>query len=115
MNMSMQGRTFNMGITSSNLYPDKVYVEISVMGMKMERIINGKKGLIKQMGQERPISEKDIEKGKFSSLFDVFNYQDKYKFQYLKEKEIKGVKYDVIYLFDAKKNWAKFLRRNYCY
>lgn len=108
MNMSMQGQTLNMGIKSTNLYPDKVYVEISVMGMKIERIINGEKGVTKQMGQEQPISEKDIEKGKFSDLFNVFNYQDKYKFQYLKEKEIKGVKYDVVYLFDAKKNWAKF-------
>jgi predicted Zn-dependent peptidase len=110
MKMTMMGQTMSMAVKSVTLYPDKRYAEFSVMGMgmKIERIINGNKGLMKQTGQERPIPGKDIEKEKFGSLYDIFHSKDKYQFQYLWEKEIDGKKYDVIYIFDAQKNWKKF-------
>jgi hypothetical protein len=108
MKMTMQGRTFEMGAKIINLYPDKTRAEISIMGMKMERITNGKKGVSKRMGQEQSISEEEIEKEKFGDIYDIFHSKDKYKFQYLQEQEIEGKKYDLIYIFDAKKNWIKF-------
>ncbi len=108
MKMTMMGQTMAMAVKSVTLYPDKRYAEISVMGMKIERIINGKKGLLKQMGQEKLMSETEIEKEKFGGLYDIFHSRDKYRFQYLWEKEIDGKKYDVIYIFDAQKNWTKF-------
>jgi hypothetical protein len=63
---------------------------------------------MKQMGQEKPLPADQIEKGKFGGLYDILYNPKKYKFQYLKETEIDGKKYDVIYIFDAKKNWTKF-------
>jgi zinc protease len=106
--MTMQGRTFEMALKTSIIHPDKFHTEVSVMGMKMYRIINGKKGVMNQMGQKRPIPEKDIEKGVFGDFYDVFNAKDKYKFQYLKEEQIDGKTFDIIYIFDADKNWVKF-------
>jgi zinc protease len=108
LKMTMQGRSFEMGIKSSVEYPGKIHMEISVMGMKMTRIINDKKGIFNQMGQQKPISEKEIEDGLFADLYDIVHSKDKYKFQYLKEEKIEGKTYDVLYIFDAKKNWAKF-------
>ncbi len=108
MKMTVMGRTMDMGLKSINLYPDKTHVEISIMGMKIERIISGKKGITKQMGMEKAISEEEIEKGEFDDLYNIFNSKDKYQFQYLTEKEIDGKKYDVIYIFDAKKRWMKY-------
>lgn len=108
MQMTMQGRTFELGMKIIHQYPDKVYTEMSIMGMKMERIVNGDKGVMKQMGQQKPIAADQIEKEKFADLYDILNNAQKYKFQYLKETEIDGKLYDVIYIFDAKKNWVKF-------
>jgi hypothetical protein len=108
MTLTMMGREMQMGLKSLTYYPDKRHVEISVMGMKIFRIINGKKGILNQMGQKRVISAEEIEKDNFGNIYDIFNSKDKYKFQYLKEAEIEGRKYDVIYIFDAKKNWVKF-------
>jgi len=108
MKMTIMGRTMDMGLKSTTLFPDKRHIEISVMGMKMERIISGKKGIMKQMGMEKAISDEEIEKGEFDDLYNIFNSKEKYKFQYLKEKEIDGKKYDVIYIFDAKKRWMKY-------
>jgi len=112
--MTMGGRTLEMGSKTTILYPDKRYTEISVMGMKMHQIINGNKGVLKRMGQEIPISAEDIAKGKFGDLYDIFYSQEKgkYNFQYLKEETIDGKTYDVIYVFDAEKNWVKlFINR----
>ncbi|MCK4944629.1 MAG: insulinase family protein [Candidatus Aminicenantes bacterium] len=100
--------TFQLSMRSVVLYPDKSYQEIIVMGMKMETIINGTKGVRKQMGQEHPIPEKDIINDRFGDVYDIVHSKGKYKFQYLKETEINKKKYDVIYIFDAKKNWVKF-------
>jgi zinc protease len=108
MKMTMMGRTMDMGLKSTTLFPGKKHSEISVMGIKIERIINGKKGIMKQMGMEKAISEEEIEKGEFDDLYNIFHSKGKYKFQYLKEKEIDGKKYDVIYIFDAKKRWMKY-------
>jgi zinc protease len=108
MNMTMQGRNLTMGAVISRVFPDKLHLELSVMGMKIFQIMNGKKGKVNQMGNEQPIPETEIEKQAFGDLYDVFNAKDKYKFQYLKEEKINGNTYDVIYITDAKKNWVKF-------
>ena len=114
MKITMQGRTMEMETKSTTLYPDKSYMEMSFMGMKMQRIINGKKGVFNQMGKKRRIPAEDIEKEKFGDLYDIFHSKekDKYAFQYLKEEEIDGKTYDVLYVFDAQKNWVKlFINR----
>jgi zinc protease len=106
--MMMRGQTIPMSTKMIQVLPGKMYMEISVMGMKIEQIVDGKKGVMKQMGQVKSLSEEDIEKNTFGDLADVFTSKDKYSFQYLKEETIDGKKYDVIYAFDAKKNWIKF-------
>lgn len=108
MKMSMMGQTMDMSSKSISLFPDKAFVEISVMGMKIPTIINGKKGVSRVMGQEKLLSEEQITKQKFADLYDIFHAGDKYKFQYLWEKEIDGKQYHVLYLFDNQKNWVKF-------
>lgn len=108
MKMSMMGQTMDMGSKSIFLYPDKAFVEISVMGMKIPTIINGKKGVSRAMGQNKLLSEEQIAKQKFAELYDIFHAGDKYKFQYLWEKEIDGKQYHVLYIFDNQKNWVKF-------
>lgn len=108
MKMTMMGRSMDMGIRIVTLYPEKTFIEVTVMGMKMPTIINGKKGVSKGMGQEQILSEGEIYKRKFADLYDIFHNKDKYKFQYLWEKELDAKKYDVIYAFDKKNNWVKF-------
>jgi len=105
--ISMQGRTIPLNTTSTVLYPDKSYTEISVMGMKMEYIINGNQGLSKQMGNVKPVPEKDIKEGRFSDLYQILKVKKNYQFQYLKEETVEGKTYDVIYIFDQDKNWVK--------
>ncbi len=39
--MTIQGRTFEVGMKVIELYPDKTHAEMSIMGKKMEQIING--------------------------------------------------------------------------
>lgn len=107
MTMNMRGMTLEMGVNATRVFPGKSHSEISVMGMKITRTINGKKGMMNQMGQTKPVPEEEIEKGQFSDLFFMFNTPDKYKFQYLYEKEVESKIYDVVYIFDAK-NWVKF-------
>lgn len=107
MKMAMQGRSFEFAIKSTTLYPDKVYMEMTVMGMKITQVINGNKGVMSQMGQKRPMPEDQIKKGRFGGLHHIFHNRDKYKLQYLYEKEVDGKMYDVIYVFDAQKNWKK--------
>ncbi|UCH97713.1 MAG: insulinase family protein, partial [Candidatus Aminicenantes bacterium] len=110
--MTLGNRSIDIGSKTIILYPDKMYIAMSIMGgmMKVETIINGKEGVSKRMGQEQPMSEEDIEKNWFADRYDIFSPKEKgkYQFQYLKEEEIEGKIYDVIYIFDAKKNWAKF-------
>lgn len=105
--MTISGRTFAVGVKSVTIFPDKYFNEMSIMGMKIQVIAAGDKGVMRQMGQERPLPRKDIEETRFGDLYHIFNSKGIYKFQYLKEAEIEGKKYDVIYLFDAKKNWVK--------
>jgi zinc protease len=108
MSLTMQGRTFEMNIKSIQLFPDKSHSEVTIMGMKMERTINGNKGISKQMGQTGPVQEDEIKKERFSDLYYIINNRDKYKIQYLYDKEIDGKKYDVLYIFDESKNWVKY-------
>ena len=107
MSMSIQGRQMTLGMDSTNVYPDKNYTEISVMGMKMTTIINGNKGIRNQMGQLIPISEKQIKDGKFGDIYDMYHNMKNYKFQYLKEIKEKGNIYDLIYVFNSEKKWKK--------
>jgi zinc protease len=110
--MTVAGRDIDMKSKTLIRYPDSSYSDISLMGgmMKVERIINGKKGLTKQMNQQIPMTAEDIEKEKFGDIYDIFSSLEtgKYRFQYLKEEKIDGKTYDVIYIFDAQKNWVKF-------
>jgi zinc protease len=106
-NLTIQGRTLNFDVQSTVLYPDKSYTEMTVMGMKIERIVNGDEGMVKQMGREMAVPEKDIRDKRFNDLYHIFNSKKNYNFQYLKEEEIEGKKYDVIYIFDDQENWAK--------
>lgn len=105
--VTMQGRIIPLTTNSTVLYPDKSYTEISVMGMKMEYIINGSQGISKQMGNVRPVPEKDIKKSRFSELYYILKLKKNYQFQYLKEETLNGKTYDVIYIFDQDKNWVK--------
>jgi zinc protease len=111
-NMTLGPRTIDIKSKTLILFPDKLYNEASIMGgmMKIESIINGKKGVIKQMGKTNPMSAEQIEKQTFGDLYDIFNpiEKGKYKFQYLKEEKINNKTYDVIYIFDSQKNWVKF-------
>jgi zinc protease len=110
--MTLGGRTIDIKSKTLILFPDKLYNEASIMGgmMKVESIINGKKGVRKQMGKTTPMAEEQIEKQMFGEFYDIFNSieKEKYKFQYLKEEKINGKIYDVIYTFDSQKNWVKF-------
>ena len=105
--MTISGRTLPVGVKSISLYPDKYYNEMSVMGMKVEVIVNGDKGVMRQMGRERPLPQEDIAENRFGDLFFILNTEESTEYQYLKETEIDGNIYEVIYLFDAKKNWLK--------
>jgi predicted Zn-dependent peptidase len=109
--MTLGARTIDIKSKTLILFPNKLYNEASIMGgmMKIESIINGKKGVRKQMGKTSPLTRENIEKQKFGDLYDIFNpiEKGKYKFQYLKEEKINGKTYDVIYIFDSQKNWVK--------
>jgi zinc protease len=110
--MTFGDRTIDIKSKTLILYPDKMYNEASIMGgmMKVETVINGKKGVRKQMGKTMPMDEEQIEKQIFGDLYDIFNPvpKEKYQFQYLKEEKINGNTFDVIYTFDSQKNWVKF-------
>lgn len=105
--MTMPQGTFNLGIKSTTVYPDKFFNEMTIMGMKIETIINGDEGIMRQMGQERAMDAKQIKDNLFGGMYDLLHSKGKYSFQYLKEQEIDGEKYDVIYIFDEAKNWKK--------
>jgi zinc protease len=110
--LTMGNQTIDMGSKTIALYPDKFYSEISIMGgmMKMEYIIDGKKGVLKQAGKEIPLPAEEIEKNLFGDLYDVFSPSEKgkYSFQYLEEEKLDGKTYDVIYIFDSRNHWVKF-------
>ena len=102
----MGGRKMTLGMTSTRVYPDKSHMEISVMGMKMTTVINGNKGIMNQMGRKMPISEKQIKDGRFGDEYDMYHNRKDYQFQFLKEVEIKGQKYDLVYVKKGE-NWKK--------
>ncbi len=110
--LTMGNQTIDMGSKTIALYPDKFYSEISIMGgmMKMEYIIDGKKGVLKQAGKEQPLPVEEIEKNLFGDLYDIFSpfEKGKYSFQYLEEEKLDGKTYDVIYIFDTRNHWVKF-------
>jgi predicted Zn-dependent peptidase len=110
--MSIPQGTFSLNMKSVSLYPDKFYNLVSIMGMKIETVINGEKGTVKQMGQERPMAAEQIKDRSFGSFYDMSHSPDKYSFQYLREETINAKTYDVIYVFDGEKNWQKmFINR----
>ncbi len=108
MNLKIQGRELGMTSITTTLYPDKVFNEISVMGMKIIKIVNGDRGVIKQMGQKKELGREDIEKSRFGEIYDIIRSGNKYNFQYLKEKKINNKIYDIVYVSDKKDNWIKF-------
>ena len=113
MNYAMKMKTprgeMAMNLKTVTLYPDKSFTEISVMGMKLKRVIKGEKGYMNQMGQKRNIPEDQIMEGRFSRMYDIIHKTDQYSFQYLKEAEVNQQKYQVIYLTskEQKGRWAK--------
>ncbi len=106
--LKMMGRNFSVETDSYTQYPDRSYTLTKVMGMKIERIIDGNKGVMKQMGQSKPISSKEIKKGDFASIYDIYKNYKKYKFQFLKTEKIGNSVYDIIYIFTSGDNWVKF-------
>ncbi len=108
MKMKRGPQTMDLALDISSLYPDKIHMGIKVMGFQIKRVINGNKGFTDQMGNKKPMSEEEIYNEFFADIYDLFHAKDKYKFQYLKEEKIDGKTYDVVYIFDAKKNWKKF-------
>lgn len=105
--MSMPQGNFDLNIETVTLFPDKRHIVTSIMGIKIETVMNGDKGIIRQMGQERPMPEDQMKNQAFGSFYDMYHSPEKYSFQYLKEETIEGKAYDVVYVFDADKNWQK--------
>ncbi len=112
MDSQMKFRGMNLAINQKvvKLFPDKQHVTVTVMGMKTEVITNGNKGVVKSpmAGGAKPLPAKEIEKGKFGDLYHICHNMDMYKYQFLWGKEMDGKIYDVIYIFNDKKQWVKF-------
>jgi len=108
MSMKVRGMQMSMEMNHSMIYPDKSYTEISVMGMKMTEVIDGKKGVMNQMGRKMPITAKTIKSRRFGREYDMYHNMKDYKFQYLKNVKIKGVTYSVVYITKSNnKEWKK--------
>ncbi len=108
MALKIQGRKLSLSTKTTTVYPDKVYNETNVMGMKIVKVVNGDIGFIKQMGQKKVITKKEIDKDRFGSIFNIYKFPRRYSFQYLGEKRVKNRLFDLIYVFDKSKNWVKF-------
>jgi zinc protease len=94
--------------TETALYPDKFFREMALPFGKMEIVTNGAKGVQRMMGQEEPLPEAEMKKGRFGEPQDVFTNLDKYNFQYLGEEKSVGKVLDVVYATDAEGRWIKF-------
>jgi zinc protease len=105
--ITMPQGTFTLSNKALTLYPDKRYVESTIMGMKIVTVINGDQGVVRRMGQSTPMSAEQIGDQTFGSFYDMIHSPDKYSFQYLREEKVDGKAYDVIYVFDQKRNWQK--------
>ncbi len=93
---------------NSNLFPDKIRQEMTLPFGKMEVIIDGNHGVQKMMNREQPLPEEEIKKDRFGDLYELVSNPDKFSVQYLKEENLNGQVYDVLYIFDAEKRWVKF-------
>ncbi len=109
MKMTVPQGTFDMGLDSTASYPDKSHTVITIMGMKIETVINGDKGIMTQMGQTKPMSAEQIRDNRFGSMYDMTHNPDAYNFQYLKEMKGENGVFDVIYVTPAKggDQWVK--------
>jgi len=109
MKMTMPQGTFDMGLENLAQYPDKRYTVMTVMGMKIETVINGDKGVMRRMGQTQPLPEDRIKGGQFGSMYHLAHHPETYKFQYLKSAKVDGKVYDVIYVTapEHKDKWKK--------
>ena len=108
MNMDMQGRKMTMEVTSRIIYPDKFYSEMTVMGMKMERVINGDRGVMRRMGQESPLPEDQVQGAGFGSTYDMMHNPRQYRYQYLETKTVDGEEYHVLYVTSTEgDDWKK--------
>jgi zinc protease len=93
------------------LYPDRFLQEMALPFGKIEIVINGGRGVQRMMGQEEPLPDEVLKKGRFGDPQDVFTNLDKYEFQYLKEEKSDGKVYDVVYATQAGR-WIKlFIER----
>lgn len=110
MKLTMPQGTFPMTIKATTLYPDKSHREIVIMGMKMKQVTNGLNGVIHQMGQQKSLPQKDIEKGRFNDTYHILHGKGNYNYQYLKEEKIDGKTFDVVYIFNPKikDQWIKW-------
>lgn len=108
VNREMMGRKMDMGMKITQLYPGKTHIEMTMMGMKILMIIDGDKGMISAMGRKQPMPGSQLENGKFSDTYNILLKPENYKYQYLKEETIDGKTFDVVYIFNQKKDWLKY-------
>lgn len=79
------------------LYPDKFHQELALPFGKIEIITNGARGVQRLMGQEEPLPDEVLKKGRFGEPQDFFTKLASYEFQYLGEEKSGGSAYDVVY------------------
>lgn len=109
MKMTMPQGTFDMALENRTVYPDKRYTAMTIMGMKIETVINGDKGVMRRMGQAQPLPEDRIKGAGFGSMYNMANHPETYTFQYLKSANVDGVSCEVIYITspEFKDKWKK--------
>ena len=93
---------------TTTVFPDKVRQELALPFGKMEMVFNGGKGVIRMQGQSQPVPAEQVEKMRFADIADIVRGADRYSFQYLATETADGRAFDVIYVTDAAKHWAKF-------
>ncbi|MBN1196958.1 MAG: insulinase family protein [Candidatus Aminicenantes bacterium] len=115
MKMSVPQGTFDVTLETVTRFPDQRYTAMTIMGMKMETVINKDKGIIRRMGQSQSLPQEQVEAGRFGSMYHMANHADEYHFQYLKPVTVDGAPYDVVYVtpVDGKDRWRKlYFNRN---
>ncbi|MDY0296106.1 MAG: pitrilysin family protein [Acidobacteriota bacterium] len=110
MKMSMPQGTFEVNLETITRFPDKRYTAMTIMGMKMETVINRDKGIVRRMGQSQPLPREQVEAGQFGSMHHMASHMDAYRFQILEPATVDGTTYDVVYVTpaDGKDKWRKF-------
>ncbi|HDP94949.1 MAG TPA: insulinase family protein [Candidatus Aminicenantes bacterium] len=109
MKMSVPQGTFDVTLETVTRFPDQRYTAMTIMGMKMETVINKDKGVVRRMGQTQPLPQEQVEAGRFGSMYHMANHADAYNFQYLEPATVEGTTYNVVYVtpVDGKDRWRK--------